>query len=166
VKVEGPGGLLVRMIDEAYEKKAWHGANLRGSLRGVGVREAAWRPAPNRHSVRELALHAAYWKYAVWRRLTGVKRGSFPLDGSNWFARPDVPTEKEWRNDLALLDEQHRRLRKAAAELPAARLAQSSPGTRVSNATLLYGIAAHDAYHTGQIQLVRRLFRERAKRRG
>ena len=166
MKIDGPRGLLVRMIDEAYEKKAWHGANLRGSLRGVSAREAAWSPGVDRHNVRELALHAAYWKYAVWRRLTGVKRGSFPLTGSNWFARPDEPTEKEWRADLALLDEQHRRLRRAAGELPAGRLDQPAPGSRVSNLTLLYGIAAHDAYHTGQIQLVRRLFRERGRRRG
>lgn len=162
MKLAGPRGLLVRMIDEAYEKKAWHGANLRGSVRGVAPREAAWRPGAGRHSVRELLLHAAYWKYAVWRRLTGVKRGSFPLDGSNWFARPEVPTEKEWRDELALLHEQHRRLRQAAGQLPAARLEDRAPGSRVSNLTLLYGIAAHDAYHTGQIQLVRRLFRERA----
>lgn len=32
---------------------------------------------------------AAYWKYAVWRRLTGSKRGSFALEGSNWFPRPE-----------------------------------------------------------------------------
>ena len=165
MRVEGTKGLLVRMLDEAFEKKAWHGTNLRGSLRGVDAREAAWRPAPGRHNVRELALHAAYWKYAVWRRLTGVKRGSFPLDGSNWFERSEAPTEKAWREDLKLLDEQHRRLRGAVASLPAARLEERAKGSRVTNLTMLYGIAAHDAYHTGQIQLVRRLYRDRARKR-
>lgn len=166
MKVEGSAGLLVRMIDEAYQKKAWHGANLKGSLRGVGAREAAWRPGPKRHNIWELALHAAYWKYAVWRRLTGVKRGSFPIPGSNWFARPTSPTEKAWRKDLALLDEQHRRLRDAAARISTERLDERTAGSGVSNLTVLYGIAAHDAYHTGQIQLIRRLFRERGRVRG
>ena len=65
--------LLLAAIDEAYERKAWHGTNLRGALRGVTARQAAWRPAAGRHNLWEIALHAAYWKYAVRRRLTGEK---------------------------------------------------------------------------------------------
>lgn len=164
MKPAGELALLLAIVDEAYEKRAWHGPNLKGSLRGVGAREAAWRPGPKRHNIWELALHAAYWKYAVWRRLTGVKRGSFPLTGSNYFRRPESATEKAWRSDLALLDEQHRRLRETVATLPVLRLSERSRGTRVPNVTLLYGIAAHDVYHTGQIQLVKRLFRDRGPR--
>ncbi len=91
--------LLLRILADAYDKRGWQGPSLKGSLRGVTPRQAAFRPGPGRHSIRELTLHAAYWKYAVWRRLTGVKRGSFPLDGSNWFARPGVPQLSEWRKD-------------------------------------------------------------------
>src|SRR5262249_48741890 len=69
--------LLLRILDEAYERKAWHGTNLRGSLRGVSSDTAAWRPARGRHNIREIAVHCAYWKYTVRRRLTGEKRGSF-----------------------------------------------------------------------------------------
>ena len=162
MKAPGPVDLLLRILDEAYEKKAWHGPNLKGTLRGVSVQEAVWRPAPDRHNVWELALHAAYWKYAGWRRLTGEKRGAFPVTGSNWFARPESPTEKAWRSDLALLDEQHRRFRNAVAKIPARELSAVSRGSKHRIDTLVYGIAAHDVYHAGQIQLVKRLFRDRA----
>ena len=37
---------LLTIIDQAYDKKSWHGTNLRGSIRGVSAAEAAWRPAP------------------------------------------------------------------------------------------------------------------------
>ena len=37
--------LLLRLFDEAYLRKAWHGPNLRGSIRGVTAEEAAWQPA-------------------------------------------------------------------------------------------------------------------------
>ena len=141
--------LLLSILDEAYEKKAWHGPNLKGSLRGVTPAGAAFRPARGRHSIRELTLHAAYWKYAVWRRLTGVKRGSFPLDGSNWFPRPGVPSPQEWKRERALLEAQHRKLRSAVAAL-------RSPPPR-SLERLIYGVAAHDLYHTGQIQMLKRL---------
>lgn len=148
---------LLAAIDQAYDRQSWHGTNLRGSLRRVTAAQAAWRPAPTRHNIWEIAVHAAYWKYAVWRRLTGARRGSFPLKGSNWFARPIEATEAAWRADVALLDRVHRELREAAARLPPGQLSRSAPGSTVDNARLLTGIAAHDLYHAGQIQLLKKL---------
>jgi uncharacterized damage-inducible protein DinB len=152
--------LLLSILDEAYERKAWHGPNLRGALRGITAHEAAWRPAAGRHNVWELALHAAYWKYAVRRTLTGEKRGSFPEKGSNWFRRPVSPTERAWRADLALLEAEHRRLRAAIEALPASALDRRVRRSKHRTATLVYGIACHDLYHTGQIQLVKTLQRK------
>jgi hypothetical protein len=163
----GPKGelaLLLSIIDEGYEKQAWHGPNLKGSLRGVKAREASWRPGPDRHNIWELLRHVAYWKYVNRRRLTEEKRGSFPLAGSNWFAPPEAPTEKAWRADIALLDEQHRRLREVISALPPKGLHQRPRGSRHPNAKLAYGSAAHDVYHAGQIQLIKRLFRDRGAR--
>src|SRR5262245_26323148 len=74
---------LVTILDQGFNRRSWHGPNLRGSIRGVSASLAAWRPAPARHNIWEITVHAAYWKYAVWRRLTGGRRGTFPLKGSN-----------------------------------------------------------------------------------
>jgi hypothetical protein len=150
--------LLLKIIDQAYDHMAWHGTNLRGSVRGLTIEEAGWRPAPGRHNIWEVAVHAAYWKYAVRRRLLGEKRGSFPLKGSNWFARPEAPSVEAWRNDIKLLEEMHRSLRQAVGELPLARLYETPAGKKVSNAAMIYGIASHDLYHAGQIQLLKRLY--------
>jgi len=149
--------LLLQLIDQAFDKKSWHGPNLRGSLRGMSAALAAWRPAANRHSIAEIAVHAAYWKYTVRRRLLGEKRGSFPLKGSNWFARPNVFSEEAWKADVALLDETHRSLRAAVAGLKPAELHRKSAGGTVSNLHVITGIAAHDVYHAGQIQLLKRM---------
>lgn len=157
--------LLLRLLDESYEKKAWQGPNLRGSLRGVTAGQAAWRPSPGAHNIWELLLHSAYWKYAVWRLLAGEKRGAFAERGSNWFARPVSPTERAWREDLALLDQEHRRLRSAVAALPRTALGRKMPGSKYKTDTLVYGVASHDVYHTGQIQVLKRLWRDRKKAR-
>lgn len=146
-------GMILAGLDEAYEKKSWHGTNLRGALRRVSAEEALWRPADGRLNIWELALHAAYWKYAVRRRLRGDKRGSFPLEGSNFFESPLRAGEPEWRAVQQLLEEQHRALREVIAALPVKALDDRK--TR----HMLTGIAAHDLYHTGQIQLIRRLHR-------
>jgi len=149
--------LLLAAIDQAYNRQSWHGTNLRGSIRSVTPELAAWRPAPGRHNIWELVVHAAYWKYAVLRRLTGQKRGSFALEGSNFFARPVDATGGAWRADVKLLDDTHRELRAAVAAFPANRLNAIEPGKKTTNVWLITGIAAHDLYHAGQIQLIKRL---------
>ena len=100
-------GLLLTILDQAYDHPSWHGTNLRGSIRRVSLEQAAWRPGPQRHNIWETMVHAAYWKYTAWRRLTGTKRGSFPLVGSNWFRRPEDMTERAWRSDVELLERMH-----------------------------------------------------------
>lgn len=122
---------LIVLLDEAFVKQAWHGPNLRGSLRGVTVSQALWRPEAGRHNIWELAVHCAYWKYAVRRRLTGEKRGSFPLVGSNWFVRDG---EGDWAADVRLLVEQHRLLLTAVASAP----------LTAKNERLIRGAAMHD----------------------
>ena len=82
--------MLLDSLDEAFDKKSWHGPNLRGAIRGVTAAQAAWRPAPDRHSIWELTLHAAYWKYVVRRKIMRREaRVSFVLAGSNFFERPE-----------------------------------------------------------------------------
>jgi hypothetical protein len=139
---------FVRLLDEAYEKRAWHGPNLRGSLRGISAEQAVWRPEFERHNIWELATHCAYWKYAVRRKLTGEKRGSFARKGSNWFLAEE-PDENKWREDLKLLSSEHRALREVVMDVPPQRLRDM--------ARLVHGAAFHDVYHAGQIQLIKRL---------
>jgi hypothetical protein len=150
--------LLLEIVDRAYNRRSWHGTNLRGSIRGVTGREASRRPARGRHNIWEIVVHAAYWKYVVRRRLKGEPRGAFPLDGSNWFARRGV-NETAWKQDIALLDRTHRALRSAIEGVPEDDLKRSSAGSSVTNFELIAGIAAHDLYHAGQIQLIKRLLR-------
>ena len=150
---------LLEMIDQAFDHSAWHGTNLKGSIRGLTAKEAARRPAPGRHNIWELVVHAAYWKYTVRRRILGEKRGSFALKGSNWFVRPTRgdATDTAWKQDVALLVDTHRTLRAAVAALSREDL-DARLGSRTARA-LVVGVAAHDLYHTGQIQLIKRLLK-------
>jgi uncharacterized damage-inducible protein DinB len=155
---------LLELLDEGFNKAAWHGPNLRGSIRGVTALEAAARPGAGRHNIWEVVVHAAYWKYAVRRRLLGEKRGSFELTGSNWFERPGDRSEKAWRADVALLEREHRQLRDAVWSMEPEALDRRSRGSRSRVRRLIFGIAFHDVYHAGQIQLLKRLVRKKKSR--
>lgn len=151
--------VLLRNLDEAYRARSWHGTNLRGSIRGLTAAQAAWRPGPQRHNIREIVVHAAYWKYVVRRRLTGEKRGSFPLKGSNWFARNDGTDAASWKRDVALLDAMHASLVATVRGVHESVLPRRPGGSRFTHVQTILGIAAHDLYHAGQIQLIKRLMR-------
>lgn len=145
--------MLLANLDAAFDRRGWHGPTLRGALRGLTADEAVRRPEKGRHNIWELAMHCAYWKYAVRRRLTGEKRGSFPVKGSNFFASPAEADERGWRDVLRILDDQHAQLRATIESLP-----KTAFGDR-KRVRMIYGVAAHDVYHAGQIQLIKRLQR-------
>ncbi|MDD8016816.1 MAG: DinB family protein [Bacteroidota bacterium] len=148
---------IVRQLEESYHQQSWHGTNLRGSIRGVPLTQALWRPSPNRHNIWEVVVHCAYWKYTVRRRLTGEKRGSFPLKGSNWFKRSPDGTEEQWKKDVRLLEEMHYLLVEEVKKLSAFDLIKHTAGSKFTNLQTITGIAMHDVYHAGQIQLLKRL---------
>jgi hypothetical protein len=150
---------LLRLLDEGYDHTTWHGPNLRAAVSGVKARNALRRPGTQRHNIWEVTVHAAYWKYAVRRRLLGEKKRSFPLKGSNWFASPANAGEKEWRGALGLLADEHRKLRAAVARVSPAKLRRKLQKGRWSVAQTISGMAFHDVYHAGQIQLLKKLMR-------
>lgn len=150
-----PIPLLLDNLDRAYRGKSWHGTSLRGTLRGLDPETALWRPAADRNCVWDLLLHAAYWKYVVRRKLTGEGRGSFARAGSNFPELPDPADAAALKADLALLDAEHEALRAAVQALDPATLARRRGEWRVLDHVL--GAAAHDLYHAGQINLLKRL---------
>ena len=153
---------LLASLRRAFDGRSWHGPNLLGSIRGLTPEEAFFRPGRGRHSVYDLVLHAAYWKYVARRRLTGEKRGSFPVKGSNFFPEPRVKAAPAVRGARAVLEEAHHSLVAAVEAMPEEALAVRHG--RWTAEEIVAGVAAHDLYHAGQIQLVKRFFAERGKR--
>jgi uncharacterized damage-inducible protein DinB len=160
--VGGPVALLVEGI-QPRTGRAWHGGPTpHGALRGVTVEQARWQPSRRRKSIWTLTLHIAYWKYAVRRLLDGSKRGAFPRGPANWPQAPAQLDARTWAADLALLREEHERLVAVAARVDPTLLPRRPPTSkRWTYGELIMGIAMHDAYHTGQIQLMKRLWQER-----
>jgi hypothetical protein len=151
--------LLLEVFDQAYTAPSWHGTPLKGTIRGVSARAALWRPAPRRHCIWDLVLHTAYWKCMVRRRLLRDPDIAFPRGGANWPALPDRPDAAAWKRDRALLDEQHTLLHDAIAGLKPAYLGRRGWRSKWRVKAEIYGIASHDLYHAGQIQILKRLMR-------
>lgn len=156
--------LLLHMVDQAYSKQAWHGPNLKGSVKGVSAEIALKRPAPGRHNIYELVCHAAYWKYIVWRKLTGVSKTKFEIKGSNWFRSPESADEKDWLKVRKLLDHYHDLVKRAIHDFPVELLEKQAPNSKYEYYAFICGMASHDLYHAGQIQLIKRIITHKGKK--
>jgi hypothetical protein len=141
--------MLVEELNNAFDKRSWHGASLISALR-VSPAVAAKRVA-GRHTIWEQLLHAAYWKHRVLLYLGSKEK--FPRPGSDWIAMPKTPNAAAWKKDLELLRKLQAKLILTVMKLPDSGL--NDRKTR----WLLHGGAAHDLYHAGQIKLLRRLVR-------
>jgi uncharacterized damage-inducible protein DinB len=152
-----------RIVDELrreHEGDPWHGSPLRTLLDGVTSEVAAAHPIRSVHSVWEIVLHMTAWKNEVRRRLAGAPAGT-PEEG-DW---PEVPspTPEAWKAALDRLERAHAALLAAVRQVPEAKLLEPTndprdpeTGSGVSYYVLLHGIVQHDAYHAGQIALVRK----------
>jgi uncharacterized damage-inducible protein DinB len=152
---------LTLALRRSFDGDAWHGPSLREVLDGVDAAAATRRPVPNAHSIWELTHHLAAWTREVVRRLRGAVAG-MPAEG-NWVDASDA-SEDAWRRLRASLDAARDELLAALAELPADRLddrvrelqLDGSPGGEVTLRLMLVGLAEHNAYHGGQIALLRK----------
>jgi len=163
-----PATDLARVVlDGAFEGKAWQGPTLSGSLRGVSAAAALWKPGRGRRCIWEQALHATYWKLTILRVFEPGTGLSVLRPGSNWPRPPagkGAGLARAWKEDVARLVKVHGALRAAVVALPD-RAWQTRPvnprtgGERsLTYAQYLAGAAAHDAYHTGQVRLLKRLY--------
>lgn len=149
---------LLRVLDEGFDGRAWHGPNLIHALRGVDPALAVWRPAEGRHSIWELTLHAAYWKWTAAKRM-GAVAGRFSRRGANFPIVPEPADSDAWDLDVQLLRTEHARLRDAVTALKPADLGRhvGASGEWTIEETVR-GAAFHDVYHAGQIGLLKRLY--------
>lgn len=166
--------MLALALDRSFQGRGWQGPTLTGALRGVQASEALLVPDGLTRCIWQHTLHAAYWKYAGCLRLvsagaaagraTALDLGAgFPRSPSNWPA-PPARTARSldplWKQDIALLRAAHSTLMELLGAVEPGWLDRVPPGGK--SATLrdvLVGLAAHDAYHTGQIQVLKRLVR-------
>jgi uncharacterized damage-inducible protein DinB len=152
---------LIDQFSRAHDGDPWHGSPVRAILEGVTHEQAAARPIPGAHTIWELVLHLTGWRNEVTRRATG-KPAAEPEGGD--YPEAGDPTALRWRAALAALDASYRNLVEVTRTIGDEQMLRPTndprsrpPGTGVTYYELLHGIVQHDAYHAGQIALLKKL---------
>jgi uncharacterized damage-inducible protein DinB len=150
---------LIGDLDRMYRGPAWHGPALREALVNLTSVEASARPVAGAHAIFELVHHVSAWMEVVRRRFEGEVvdepgDGDFPPTGQ-------TIDDEGWNAMLVTLDERHRALVTVLRNFDQNRMHEAAPRsatatTRPSYFVTLVGLTEHNAYHTGQIMLLRR----------
>jgi uncharacterized damage-inducible protein DinB len=148
---------ILDQMDRAFSGDAWHGPPLKSVLEGLTGEEASNHAIPGAHSIWELVLHITAWKIIMRHELMGEK--------AEITAEVEWPpvwetSEVAWKRAVENLDESHKRLREAAAELRDDQL-EEKPVARTNNSryVILHGVVQHDLYHAGQIAILKKAIR-------
>jgi len=146
---------LVDLLTEVFEEETWQ-APLTASLEGLTASQAAWKPERAPNSIWMVVNHLSLWKEYHVARLTGEPpRPSGWAEKLDWHEIRDM-TERAWQAAMERLRMAQKRLVAELATRTDEDLARPLPGG-TSPLYKIQSMVPHDAYHCGQIRLLRAL---------
>ncbi len=149
-------------LEATQSGSPWYGPSRESLLADITASEAATTLPGGAPSIWGLVLHMTAWTSEVTRRLDGAAADA-PAAG-DWPAVPTAATEAAWQRACRELSRAHAALLRVAAALPGRRWSLVVPRADgaedgITLADTVIGVAQHDAYHLGQVALMRRLLR-------
>lgn len=146
---------LVGQLTSCYDKNAWFVA-LKNTLEGVTAEQAAWKPAGVDNSIWEIVSHLNFYNYAYVERFKGVQY-EYPVNDNDATFTADV-TDEAWAAEVKRLDAILTEFRELIAAADESKFDEPvSTENPYKWKALISNINAHNAYHGGQIMLLRKL---------
>jgi len=139
----------------------WHGTCLKDILENISFKQADKRSIPSAHNVIELTLHINSWTEEILKRFNCGKP-SLPAMG-DWPTSKDK-SEEYWQAVKQKLFDDTNKLIAVIKNFPEDKLDEIvggerniSLGTGFSFEGLIIGLVQHNAYHAGQIALLKKM---------
>jgi hypothetical protein len=145
--------VLLAQLRSTHNKAEWF-VPLNTAVAGLTPEQARWvpksegpnNPAPEDHSVGMVAYHLLYWNEQSLHQLKGEKVPPPTNDNTETFNKFDAAT---WADTVKKLDENLTALEQLVEAADDAKIA--------AIANTIAHISTHNAYHTGQIIMIRKL---------
>lgn len=135
--------LLLEQLKNTHNTKNWF-VPLSTALEGLNAEQAAWTDGKN-HSAGQLAHHLLFWNERQLRDFKGETNPEFTGTNDETFTKFN---EKQWSDLVKQLDRVLTALEQVVEKATDAQIEKWAP--------TLANIAAHNAYHTGQIVAIRK----------
>ena len=146
------GKRLAEAVEHSMSGPMWHGPSLAELIGDLTPAQASARPVKNGHTIWELVLHLAVWNEIVRKGLTEAHD---PSEDEQWPKIPESSADA-WRSAVQSMKDAHRDLAADVAELSDEAIKAHAPNRDHSVAVMIHGIIEHDAYHGGQIAMLKK----------
>jgi uncharacterized damage-inducible protein DinB len=143
---------IVKLFENLQHGDCWIGNNFKTTLHGVDALAAADSISGSSSSIWQLTAHIIYWRTIVVNRLTGSDNPPPFKD----FLLPDELSEATWKQTLHDFEAAYHALRNAIHTIKDEHLDKSSPKEGQTFYQLILGCLQHDAYHLGQMMLLKK----------
>lgn len=144
---------VIRLFTDLQHGDCWVGTNFREALHGIPASVARQTTGKSPNSIWQLVYHVMYWRATVINRLSGNLNPPPFTDMS----LPGKLDEEEWRRTLLDFETLYHQLRTALIHFKPALLHQPSVKPEQTHYQLIMGCLQHDAYHLGQLVLLKRM---------
>ncbi len=146
---------LLEQFNKCYDTNDWFVA-VRNTLEGVTAEQAKWKPEGLDHSIWETVNHLSFYNFAYLERFKGVDY-AYPTDNNKETFSGDGD-EAAWNAAVGRFDAIMTEWRGLLDTAEESKFDQPvSDSNQTSWAELIANVNAHNAYHGGQILLLRKL---------
>lgn len=143
---------ILKLFSDLQHGDCWIGNNFKETLHGVDAAKAAKTINREGNSIWMLVSHLVYWRTTVVNRLTGSDNPPPFKD----FSLPDELNEANWKQTLHDFEAAYHLLRNAIHHFHEENLYKPSPKKEQTYYDLIMGCLQHDAYHLGQIMILKK----------
>ncbi|ANC77327.1 hypothetical protein ABE65_011140 [Fictibacillus phosphorivorans] len=141
---------LVNVLDSTFDKESWY-APLKPAIEGLTAKQASFRPpGESTKSIWENVNHLIYYKERLVANLEGQEWTR--MDGNDtFFIIKQTEDDDDWILTIDRAEKVHDKLKELLNRMSSEDLKESGLESD------LIDILLHDAYHTGQIMLLRKM---------
>jgi len=143
---------IVKLFENLQHGDCWIGTNFKETLHGVDAAMAADTISVHSNSIWQLTSHIIYWRTRVVNRLTGSDNPPPFKD----FLLPAQLNDASWKQTLQDFEAAYHALRHAIHVMKDEQLDKPSPKEGQTFYQLIMGCLQHDAYHLGQMMLLKK----------
>lgn len=151
---------LKSLFEKLYNGSPWIDINIDATLKNISHQQAHKRILAGCNSIWEITNHLIAWRSNVLKRVHGKK---IKTPGNNYFEKVNDHSANAWANTLKRFAATQKQWLHYLEKLNPEQLGTLYPGNNMSYYEHIQGILQHDAYHLGQIVLLKKVVMKASK---
>lgn len=146
---------ITSLFEKLYNSKPWLDINMVSTLKSINAKQAQKRVLKNCNTIWEITAHVIAWRQNVLLRVNGEV---ITTPNHNYIKEVKDTSETAWKNTLNDLDVSQKQWVDFLKTSSDNNLKHIYTPNNMTYYEHIHGIIQHDAYHLGQIVLLKKLF--------